>query len=107
MSAFARGRLRRSSDAPEEGELSEQIGQVGGVTVVQILSGPLETPVKYDQDHDEWVVLLSGSALLEVGTERLRLEGGDWLFLPAHLPHRLIHTSHGANWLALNCEPEG
>lgn len=105
MSAVVRGRLRPSSDAPAEGELSEQVGRIGGVTVAQILSGALATPVQYDQDYAEWVVLLSGSAVVEVGTDRLRLEGGDWLFLPAHLPHRLLQTSQGANWLALSCEP--
>jgi hypothetical protein len=44
VSAVVHGRLRPSSDAPAEGELSEQIGRIGGVTVEQILSGALATP---------------------------------------------------------------
>jgi cupin 2 domain-containing protein len=48
----------------------------------------------YDEDTDEWVLLLAGSA-------RLRMEGededrdlvpGDWLLLPAHCRHRVTWT---------------
>jgi hypothetical protein len=69
MTPAVTGRLRPSADAPPKGEWSEEIAQLGGVVVEHILSGALRSPVDYDQDHDEWVVLLNGEATLEVGGE--------------------------------------
>lgn len=75
--------------------------------VEQILSGTLGSPQDYDQAHDEWVVVLIGGALLEVGDERLDLVAGDWVLLEAHVPHRLVETVPGTSWLALRSGPGG
>jgi mannose-6-phosphate isomerase-like protein (cupin superfamily) len=40
--------------------------------------------------------------VLEVGDERVELGGGDWILLPAHVPHRLVVTRPGTSWLALH-----
>jgi mannose-6-phosphate isomerase-like protein (cupin superfamily) len=98
----ARGRLLPSSDAPVNGEHVEELIHVGDVVIEQIISGVVDKPVDYDQDHDEWVVLLEGSAELEVNGERLSLEQGDWVLLPRRTPHRLIRTTQGTNWLAVH-----
>ena len=66
-------RLRPPSDAPAAGEQSEELAQLGGVVVEQILSGALGAPVDYDQDHDEWVVVLDGAATLVVEGETITL----------------------------------
>ena len=95
------GRLLDGSDAPTTGELVGQLAQLGDVVIEQILSGQLDEAVDYDQDHDEWVVLLAGAAELEVDGERLSLEPGDWLVLPRGTPHRLLRTTRGASWLAV------
>lgn len=105
MNRVVSGRLRPSSDAPAVGERSEEIAQLGGVVVEQILSGAVTAPVDYDQDHDEWVVLLSGGATLEAGGESLDLAAGDWVLLPAHACHRLVETVPGTIWLALHAAP--
>jgi cupin 2 domain-containing protein len=96
------GRLRPSSDAPAAGEQSEELARLGGVVVEQILSGAIAAPVDYDQDHDEWVVLLSGGATLDVEDESLELAAGDWVLLRAHVQHRLVETVPGSTWLALH-----
>ena len=72
------------------------------MVIEQILSGVVDRPVDYDQDHDEWVVLLEGSAELEINGERLSLEKGDWVLLPRRTPHRLIRTTQGTNWIAVH-----
>ncbi len=105
MTTAARGRLRPPSDAPAEGERSEQIARLGGVVVEQILSGTLSAPEDYDQDHDEWVVLVSGGATLIVGDERLDLVAGDWVLLRAHEQHRVMQTDAGTSWIALHAAP--
>ena len=69
--------------------------------VEQILSGAIDAPVDYDQDHDEWVVLLSGGATLDMDGESLDLVTGDWVLLRAHVRHRLVETVPGTTWLAL------
>ena len=56
----------------------------------------------YDQDHDEWVVLLKGRAELDIATERVVLEPGAWLMIPAHVTHRVVSTEHGTVWLAVH-----
>lgn len=58
----------------------------------------------YDQDQDEWVVLLQGTARLEFeeGTTK-ELNKGDWLLIPAHQKHRVAYTSKTPPcvWLAV------
>jgi cupin 2 domain-containing protein len=105
MTQVVRGRLLPSSDAPSVGERSEEVARLGGVVVEQILSGTLKAPLDYDQDHDEWVVVLSGEAVLEVSGARFDLVPGDWVLLRAHAVHRLIETVPGTNWLALRSVP--
>ena len=105
MTQVVPGRLLPSSDAPSVGERGEEVVRLGGIVVEQILSGTLAASVDYDQDHDEWVVVLNGGAVLEVGGARLDLVAGDSIFFPAHLTHRLIETVPGTNWLALRSVP--
>jgi cupin 2 domain-containing protein len=97
--------LRPPSDAPAVGEQTEELARLGGVVVEQILSGALAAPADYDQDHDEWVVVLSGGATLLVGDERLDLVAGDWVLLRARQAHRLVETQPGTSWLALHAAP--
>ena len=63
----------------------------------------------YDQDWDEWVLLLQGHAVIEVQasegqSESVPLEAGEAVFLPAHVKHRVIHTDSQPPtvWLALH-----
>lgn len=105
MTPAVTGRLRPPSDAPAAGERSEEIAHLGGVVVEHILSGVLRSPVDYDQDHDEWVVLLNGEATLQVGGEILALGAGEWVLLRAHVRHRLVRTAPGTTWLSLHAAP--
>ena len=73
--------------------------------IEQILSGPDVAPEDYLQDHDEWITLLAGAAVLEVGGERVGLGPGDWVLLPAGVSHRLIDVQSGTNWLAVHVHP--
>jgi cupin 2 domain-containing protein len=59
----------------------------------------------YDQEEDEWVTLLQGSASLEFEDEagQRELSRGDSLLIRAHRRHRLLATDPppGSVWLAL------
>lgn len=102
MDTAIRGRLLQGSSAPSSSERITQLAQMSGVVIEQSLSGEIDAPVDYDQDHDEWVLLLEGAAELEVNGEKLSLETGDWVLLPRHTPHRLVSTTPGSNWLAVH-----
>jgi cupin 2 domain-containing protein len=107
MTGVVRGRLLSPGEAPALGERTQVIARIAGVSVEQILSGDLAAPVEYLQAHDEWVVVLHGAAVIEVDGERLPLGAGDWVFLPANVPHRLMKTEPSTSWLALHGPSEG
>ena len=67
-----------------------------GVKIERIVSSGQTSPAGewYDQDRDEWVVLIQGEAVLEYeGGEKLRLAAGDHVLIPAHRRHRVDYTS--------------
>lgn len=55
----------------------------------------------YDQDRDEWVVLLEGEAILEIEGVNHPLRKGDYCFIPKHTLHRVVSTSENALWLGV------
>ena len=76
--------------------------------IERIISNGQATPdgIWYDQDKDEWVLLLQGSAgvLLEGEEEPVTLLPGDYLLLPAHCRHRVVWTEKNTQtiWLAVH-----
>lgn len=107
MTDAAHGRLVPQSSAPDHGERAERVVRIGNVEIEQIVSGALPGPVDYDQEHDEWALVLAGAAVLEVGGRRLDLGANDWVLLPAQVPHRLVHVAPGTNWLTVRIGPSG
>lgn len=89
-------------------EFFETLLQRPGVRVERIVSLGQTTPAGewYDQAWDEWVLLLSGEALLQLAGENTprRLRPGDSLLLPAHCRHRVAWTAADEQtvWLALH-----
>jgi uncharacterized cupin superfamily protein len=106
VTPILRGRLSSAADAPARGERATELARMGNVVVEQILSGRLDGPVDDCQAQAEWVVFLEGGAVLEVGGERVDLVAGDWVLLPAGVPHRLVETTPGTSWLAVHVHPE-
>jgi cupin 2 domain-containing protein len=103
-SASARGRLAPAASAPSDGERIDTL-VASGVTIEHILSGRLDSPISYRQDRDEWVVVLEGSAELEIAGDVVALAAGDWILLPATTPHRVLRTNPGTRWLAVHFDP--
>jgi mannose-6-phosphate isomerase-like protein (cupin superfamily) len=105
MSDVRRGRLHDASAAPATGERTEPVVHIGNAVIEQILSGSVE-PVDYDQDDDEFALVLAGAAVLDVDGERVELTASDWILLPAHTPHRLLQTERGTSWLTIRLSRE-
>ncbi len=96
-----------------EQEVFEEILKGGRFKVERIVSKGHVTPEGYwyDQDQDEWVMLVQGEAVLEIETEgvgAVTLNPGDFILLPAHRRHRVIFTSWEPEciWIALHFDPE-
>jgi len=93
---------------PFADELMETLYQCRGVRIERIVSTGQVMPEGqwYDQDSDEWVLVVAGAArLLIAGEEREReLASGDWLLLPAHCRHRVTwtETDPPTVWLAMH-----
>ncbi len=78
-----------------------------GVRIERIVSTGQASPEGfwYDQNRDEFVLLLSGAARLTIEGEPPRnLAPGDWLHLPAHCRHRVDYTQAepATVWLAVH-----
>lgn len=88
-------------------ELFEAIIPDNGVLIERIISTGQVTPPNdwFDQERDEWVVLLQGNAKLswEDG-KMLDMGPGEWVFISAHERHRIDYTSKEPPciWLAVH-----
>lgn len=78
-------------------ELVETIASSSNVNIERIVSMGQASPEGfwYDQDEDEFVILLQGSAALrfEDGDNLVELKPGDYLTIGAHERHRVEWTS--------------
>lgn len=87
-------------------ELFESLVETSAFKLERIVSAGQATPrdTWYDQERDEWVILLSGSAglLFEGETEPLVLSPGDYVLLRAHHRHRVEWMEDRTVWLALH-----
>ena len=103
-------RLFPEPHMPATGERFETLLESGGVRIERILSAPGSSSGPYDQEGDEWVLLLQGRALLEMEgqlegeTEQVELGAGQALLLPAHCRHSVLATSADPPciWLAVH-----
>jgi cupin 2 domain-containing protein len=93
-------------------ETIETLLESGEFTLERIVSTGQATPEGkwYDQERDEWVILLSGGAgLFFEGEDEVKVLGsGDYLLIPAHSRHRVEWTDKRVPtvWLALYYKAE-
>ena len=94
------------ADLPEE--LFTTILQADGLRVERIVSQGHASPPGfwYDQEENELVVVLEGSATVqfEGEGEPVELRQGSFLKIPAHTKHRVVWTdpAHKTVWLAIH-----
>ena len=88
------------------GEIFEALIKTPGLLVERIISKGQITPTGewYDQEADEWVVLLTGRSRLRFDDEVVEMYAGDYLFIPSHRKHRVEFTSSdpACIWLAIH-----
>ena len=55
----------------------------------------------YDQDKNEFVLIVKGSAELKFENSSVKMKEGDYIIIPAHCRHRVEKTAEGTVWLAV------
>ena len=88
-------------------ELFDTLVQSGEVKIERIVSKGHTSPDSgwYDQEHDEWVIVLKGNASILFEDESIvSLAEGEYMNIPAHKRHRVINTSINPKtiWLAVH-----
>ena len=89
-------------------ELFQTIAESGTVRIERIVSeGHATAPGEwYDQEWEEWVLLVSGGAtlLFDDNTAPLVMKPGDHILIPAGRRHRVERTDAGQQtvWLAVH-----
>lgn len=89
-------------------EIFETIVSVPDVTIERIISKGHASPHDfwYDQDRNEWVIVLQGHARLIFfeGERGVDLKVGDYINIPAHCKHRVEWTdsTEATIWLAIH-----
>jgi cupin 2 domain-containing protein len=96
------------NNLPEE--LVEVLLDAPTIRIERIVSGGHASPEGfwYDQEQDEWVLLLRGAARLrfEGDEEPVEMRPGDFVNIPAHRRHRVEWTTpdEPTVWLAAHYE---
>lgn len=89
-------------------EKFDDIVRTNAVRIERIVSRGHASPEDfwYDQDWNEWVILLKGSAclLFQENGEQVTLKPGDWVDIPAQCKHRVEWTDPEEDtvWLAVH-----
>jgi len=87
-------------------EILENIVKSENCKIERIVSKSHTTPEGkwYNQDKDEWVMIIKGSAeLLFEDNKRIKMQEGDYINIPAHVKHRVekTDTEKETIWLAV------
>ena len=90
---------------PSTGERFETLLEHRNLLIERISSSSDIPLTKYIQTQDEWVLLVQGTAEMEIDGKTKSLKSGDYVFLPANTPHCVKSVSEGALWLAVHLHP--
>ncbi len=88
-------------------ELFEDIVSNKNIKIQRIVSQGDSTTTDqwYDQESDEWVIVLQGSAIIIFeDEEKVQLSLGEHIIIPAHMKHRVFWTSPNEKtvWIAVH-----
>lgn len=74
------------------------------IHIEKIVSHGQITPTNepYIQEHDEWVLVLSGKAKLKLENKEYTLDTGEYLFIPKDVKHWVTYTESPTIWLAVH-----
>lgn len=94
-------------DIPRElkDEFFEELASNKDVKIERIVSYGHTSPKNgwYDQEQNEWVIVLKGKAVIAFEDKDIRLKSGDYVNIPAHTKHKVSWTLPNSEtiWLAV------
>jgi len=97
----ARERIMPGPDDPQFVILRER----GSLTVE--LYRPLEVDLQQPHSRDECYVIVEGTGIFEMGDETVTFGPGDFLFVPAGMPHRFRDFGESMMTWVMFYGPEG
>ena len=100
------GNLYDNAAPPAQGERFETLLQHKNLVIERIISSAATNPTACVQEQDEWVLLVQGTAVIDIDGAAKSLKAGDCVFLPAKTPHAVKQVSAGALWLAVHLHPD-
>ncbi len=106
--SIATGNLFSNLPDQIDKEIFETIISSASFKMERIISKGHSSPEDYwyDQDKNEWVMVLKGSAVLkfENDQEVIKMMQGDYINIPAHCKHRVEWTDPDVKtiWLAVH-----
>lgn len=72
-------------------------------SVIRQRMAPKHSNPSHTQTHEEIMVMLSGSVVVQVGDEKAQLAAGDTLIVPAKTPHSIENLGEvAAEWLIIS-----
>lgn len=88
-------------------EIFEELVQSKDIKIERIISKGHVSPESgwYDQEQNEWVIVLKGEAIISFESEKeVTLGVGDYLNVPAHTKHKVSWTDPDTEtiWLAVH-----
>ena len=86
---------------PPKDERFDELFGCENVRIERIVTVSVDAPKEFVQDHDEWVVVIEGEALLEIAGVKRWLKNGDILFIPKGEKHTLLDVKEPTLWLAV------
>ena len=89
---------------PNAGENFTTLLKKENIKIARIVSSDKLEPKEYCQEEDEFVILLEGSAVLEIEGSKITLNRGDTLLIPAKTRHKVLSTQKGTLWIAIHAE---
>ena len=108
MTAPRFGSLHEGAALEQGAESFVELARAGGGRVERIASRAVMDGAWYEQAWPEFVMLVAGSAALELADgSRRELKPGDWALLPAQCRHRVAWTDPAVEtlWLAVHLPP--
>lgn len=106
------GSLTPPPAVPPGEERFDTLVRTGSVRVERVVSLDARSPEGfwYEQETEEWVLVVTGSACVvqESPPQRFELAAGQWIQIPAKCRHRVESTSpdEATVWVAIHYRPD-
>jgi cupin 2 domain-containing protein len=107
MAFSTKGRTMQNLFSPNPDALSEEqfdtLLKTKTLSIEKITSNGQTSSQWYEQNEDEWVVIIEGEGTLLFEDKReVRLKKGEHLYIPKHTKHKVIYTASPTIWLAVH-----